>query len=862
MVELEEQGTLASRHIIERPRLTRLLDETTARVIMLVAPAGYGKTTLARQWLAKRPHIWYAARPASADLAALGTDLIGIAEKSVPHVGSRLRSWLYAQRGAGDAARIADLLVGDLANWPEQMWFAIDDYQLLTPDAEHVVDRVRTIPSVNLVITSRRRPVWCGSRDILYGEIFEVDAEKLKMNDAEAAAVLKSIDPVAARDFIALAEGWPAIIGLASFADGPFAIGGNDLPPELHGYIAEELFASLAPSMREALAQLSLLPTISLTRAAQLLGEASDAVVAEGIRVGFLTDARSGALAMHPLLREFLYRKLLDLPASLRASLVRDVVRFLIGERQWDEAFEVVRQFDLPGALDELLEASLYELLESGHLVTISSFVAAGRSRGADESLLDLADAELAFREGFHERSRRLAEEAGERLGENSPFASKALALAGTSAYFGEAIPAAERSFWKAREVAATREDERRAVWGLFLSALEQEDDEAAALLDEFEAISGSSPDELTRIQNGRLHFGTRLGTLSNGLAGAEAVGSIVDDAKDPVVRASFWHVYAAARRAVADYAGALKASDRALREINAYDLHFGRAHVYLTRAGALMGTGAYDEALGLLDEVAREAARNADKFVQIGEQTRRSQLYLLLGQVADATRATEKQWSPMGARGQLAEFLATRAVVLAAEGSRDLAMEVLEQAEATSRENEAFALCTSVRALFAVEQGESLGFVLPRIRETVSRGVLDPFVFAFRLDKRLPRQVTRVPAIRSALQEVLSVIDVPGRHAGVGAGLQPQQPVEDLALTPREREVLGFLAAAQTNKEIAQMLFLSESTVKVHVRNVLRKIGARTRTEAAVYALTMRRLEASDEPRASDPDPGSEPPA
>ena len=46
------------RHIIERPRLTRLLDATPARVVMLVAPAGYGKTTLARQWLADRPHVW------------------------------------------------------------------------------------------------------------------------------------------------------------------------------------------------------------------------------------------------------------------------------------------------------------------------------------------------------------------------------------------------------------------------------------------------------------------------------------------------------------------------------------------------------------------------------------------------------------------------------------------------------------------------------------------------------------------------------------------------------------------------------------------------------------------------------------
>ncbi|MGZ8740459.1 MAG: hypothetical protein ACXWZ8_07675 [Gaiellaceae bacterium] len=37
------------RRIIERPRLTRLLDEGQGRIKMLVAPAGYGKTTLARQ---------------------------------------------------------------------------------------------------------------------------------------------------------------------------------------------------------------------------------------------------------------------------------------------------------------------------------------------------------------------------------------------------------------------------------------------------------------------------------------------------------------------------------------------------------------------------------------------------------------------------------------------------------------------------------------------------------------------------------------------------------------------------------------------------------------------------------------------
>src|SRR5919201_5711974 len=120
------------RHIIERPRLTRLLDATSARVIMLVAPAGYGKTTLAREWLAKRPHAWYQANAASADVSALSLGFLEAAASICPDVGSRLREWLpTTNEPEQDVSIIAELLSDDLSRWPAGALLGIDDYHFL-----------------------------------------------------------------------------------------------------------------------------------------------------------------------------------------------------------------------------------------------------------------------------------------------------------------------------------------------------------------------------------------------------------------------------------------------------------------------------------------------------------------------------------------------------------------------------------------------------------------------------------------------------------------------------------------------------------------------------------------------------------
>jgi DNA-binding NarL/FixJ family response regulator len=63
---------------------------------------------------------------------------------------------------------------------------------------------------------------------------------------------------------------------------------------------------------------------------------------------------------------------------------------------------------------------------------------------------------------------------------------------------------------------------------------------------------------------------------------------------------------------------------------------------------------------------------------------------------------------------------------------------------------------------------------------------------------------------------------------------------VKDLMckLTAAEKRVLALVSSGKTNKEIAFALSISPATVKRHLENVLRKLAARNRVEAAIYGL------------------------
>ena len=83
--------------------------------------------------------------------------------------------------------------------------------------------------------------------------------------------------------------------------------------------------------------------------------------------------------------------------------------------------------------------------------------------------------------------------------------------------------------------------------------------------------------------------------------------------------------------------------------------------------------------------------------------------------------------------------------------------------------------------------------------------------------------------------------LDLAGASASTEDAVAAPAVPDPFGLTPRERDVLALLVLGRTNKQIADELFISESTAGVHVSNIIGKLGATTRTEAAAIAVRAR---------------------
>jgi LuxR family maltose regulon positive regulatory protein len=828
----------APSHILERARLIELIEESGARIVVLHAPAGYGKTTLARQWSQRqpRPPLWYRCTSASADVAVLAAGVAHTLSSVAPDAGKEIAKSLRASSDpAGDVEAFVELLVPALADWPADAWLVVDDYHFATTSdaAEAFMEGLALDSHVQLLIVSRVRPAWASTRRVLYGEVLDLDHHALAFTQEESELVLGAH----ASPFCEQARGWPAIVGLAARLD-RLSPPPSGLPEELFDFLAEELYQGSATQVQDASLRLAVCPTLD-RRSIELVLETDDwaDVLGPCVAVDFVQRERDGGYEMHPLLRTFLVEKIhRSAGEELEVELPRRLGRDLLEQHRWAEVFSLHVRFPRAGLFLDLLQASVDDLIETGRLETIERWLEHASSEGVRHPLVDLTTAKLALRRGEHARAEVLATAAADAFDPAHPALPNALITAGQAAMLGDKAPVARALFASARATATMPDDRREALLGDFFAALELEDRDAPDLLAELEAAGHPDARTKLRLASANLML-SALGDVNIEAALDEALPSVhlLERVDDAYSETSLLIGLASMSNLAARYRESLAFAQQVLDLARDLGASFVVPHAQTHLATAEMGLRRFSRAARLLREVEESARVLGDGFLEGNARAFRARLLLMRGRPAEALRLLPAETRGFHHPGLLAEHRTTRALILATQG--ELA-EALEEAEALpSRRAEARTFRAWSRAIVHL-QDRSLVHETPRDAFALASrlGAFDTFVCAYRAYPQLLTDLAVDASFRPTLTAVLERANDAALATRVG--LTVTDPAGDGVLSQREREVLRLLHEGLSNREIAQSLYISLATVKVHLHHIYGKLGVRTRAQATARTL------------------------
>lgn len=839
-------------HLIERPRLTGMLDESGARVVLLVAPPGYGKTTLARQWARRQsnPVGWYRTTRASGDVAAFATGLDAVLAAAAPTApGDRSRVAAIASVNARPEP-LARAIVSIHHGLPATTLLVVDEYETAgTEEADALLGYVVDELDIRFLVTSRTRPPWFTPRLTVYGEGIEVGADELTMTDAEARDVLsgKASRADEAR-LLAVARGWPAVLGLAAMTAPPDIPQDTLLPRALYDYLATELLAAASAEVQEGLLLLAAASVGNVEVARLVLGDGSDALLDDAVRRGLALRVDDQSVSLHPLLQELLVARLKDRREAFATLLERLFV--LIDHRRWDEALAVAEVLPDARFVSEVLSNGLDELLRAGRTTTVRRWVEIGRTTHADGGLVDYADGEVAFRSAEFGRALILGSHAAGQL--DAERAALAHILASRAANLAERPRQGRVHSEAALALACSPEARGAAVWAQFNQAFDDERPETAQILATLQRGSRISIEQTIRAAQGSLRIGFLDGDLGAGLEDAQAIPSVFDHHVDPMIRTSFLNVHADALAVSARYTDALASAEDEEKLAESYELEFVRPFALLNKARALVGLRRFALAERAIAEVRRNLDQNADPYVSTMVAILRGGLYLSMGDLDRARGALLIDVDHRVAKAARGHLRALRAVVLAAlRRTTDAEVEIAQSRE-ISRSTEVRAFTAVAEALLALEAGRE-DDITAALRETADTGALDALVLGFRASPPLAAHAASMPGYEERVISLLSEANDAALARRIGLSI-PRSSRRSQDLSPRELEIHDLIAHGMTNQEIARVLFISESTTKVHVRHILEKLGVRSRVEAA-------RIWQDSEPRDSAREPLLAPP-
>jgi LuxR family transcriptional regulator, maltose regulon positive regulatory protein len=879
-------------NLVARPRLIAKLEPEAGRKLMLIsAPAGFGKTTLLGEWAASRSDeqcvAWVSLDEADNDPARFLSYLVAALQTVEEEIGEGVLSSLRAP-GSPPVEALTGALINELADVPGTLAIVLDDYHLIDSDNVHgiVAFLLERLPSnVHLLIASRIDPPLPLARLRARGQTTEINATDLFFTREEAVAFLKdtmglnlSDEDVGALE--ARTEGWIAGLQLAALSmrdreDVPgFVRAFSGSHRDVLDFLSEEVLERQSEQMRAFLLETSILQ--------RLTGELCDAV----------TERDDGQEALERLERENLFVVPLDdercwyryhhlfadvLHGLLKQERTERVKELHLRAASWyersgwaSEAVEHALAAGDAGWAARLVEYYTQALLQRGEGVTVDRWLSAlpaGLVRARPR--LSLARAILALISGRAdeveplltdaERALTTVDQAGEppvgesvRGGLANVHGSVAMLRAELARHRGDIEHTIQ--FTLAR-VSAGEGDwylHFFTSWNLAVAKQMQgrlgEAEDALAELAADPWASGQNPYVAVRTYYALGQVQLTQGRLSAALQTFRQGLELATEAGRPALPAA-----GVAHVGVAEVLYERNELDAALGQaMRSVELcrQIGYAQWLVTSLTTLacirQARGDQAGALEAIGEAERLVPSTVvDIFFPVGVQ--RARLLVAQGKVEDAARwcaerglGVEDEPSYLREREHL-----VLARVLLAQGKVDQALRLLrwhlEEAQAQRRRGseieilmlQALALWerdAKERAVSTLTQALTLAEPEGYVRTFVDEGPEMALLVSEVLEAQ-QRGRLHPPVPAHYLRKLLTALEQAASSATLPTAELPEP------LSERELEVLILIEAGKSNRRIAQELFITAGTVKTHIRSIYRKLNAHSRTQALVRA-------------------------
>ncbi|HEX3974790.1 MAG TPA: BTAD domain-containing putative transcriptional regulator [Solirubrobacteraceae bacterium] len=329
----------------------RIADALGAGSVLLIADAGFGKTTALRQALQRGGlrAAWVRCGDAGGDPGRLLGLIVEALRMTLPGAADALAERLAAAREPIDPEAAAAALERELAAiLVERLVVVLDDAETLddSPAALGVVARLlgSDSPVLRVALASRRRPALRLSRQRAAGRVREIGPAELAFSAAECAQFLRwragrEPEDGVVEDLMVATEGWPLGVALAAGA----AAAGRPGPSRdaVHEYFEEEVLAGLDPALRRALLAASAAPDLAIAQAAGVWPHADLARTLDrrGLFVG--DDGVGERRCFHPLFAEFLRARLAgEVPPAERRTIAAQVADALVAAGRGAESVD------------------------------------------------------------------------------------------------------------------------------------------------------------------------------------------------------------------------------------------------------------------------------------------------------------------------------------------------------------------------------------------------------------------------------------------------------------------------------------------------------------------------------------------